>query len=60
MTATNDDTDRALAAHVSGVLRHIWDPIGMGMEGPPDEYDRYIPGIVALLQGRSAYENAIV
>ncbi len=59
MTATNDDADRALAAHVSGVLRHIWDPIGMGMEGPPDEYDRYIPGIVALLHGRTAHETAI-
>ncbi|KTS14985.1 hypothetical protein NS228_28920 [Methylobacterium indicum] len=60
MTATNDDADRALAAHVSGVLRHIWDPIGMRTEGPRDAYDRYIPGIVALLRGRSAYETAIV
>ncbi|WP_019903942.1 hypothetical protein [Methylobacterium sp. 77] len=39
-----------LTAHTRRVLWTIWDPIGVAALGAPeDEYDDYVPGIVALV-----------
>ncbi len=52
--------DDRLAAHVGRVLRWIWDPIDLGADGPEDEYDAYLPGLVALTRDTSAFEDALV
>jgi hypothetical protein len=49
-----------LTRHVEGVLRDIWDPIWLGIGGPVDEYDRYAPGIVALVRDTTVFENTII
>lgn len=49
-----------LAARVGRVLRWIWDPIGLGEGGPGDEYDGYVPGLVALMRDATPSEHAIV
>jgi hypothetical protein len=42
------------------ILMREWDPLGVeGMSGAEDEYDSYIPGVIALLQqGASVNEVA--
>lgn len=55
-TSTRDD---AFSEHVRRVLRHVWDPIGVGAELPDDEYDSYLPGVVALVRSLSAFEAEI-
>ncbi|TGD92493.1 hypothetical protein [Methylobacterium nonmethylotrophicum] len=49
-------SDPELAAHVSHVLRWVWDPIGLGAHGRPDEYNVYIPDLVALTRNTGVYE----
>lgn len=56
-TATDD---KALTEQVGHVLRHIWDPIGLGAEGPADEYDSYVPGLIALVRSTTASEAEIL
>lgn len=53
------DPDR-LALHVGRVLRQFWDPIGLGDEGPADEYDSYVPEVVALMRDPAVFEEALV
>ena len=52
--------DDGLAAHVGRVLRWVWDPIGLGEQGPGDEYDGCTPGLVALTRDTAVSEDAIV
>lgn len=52
--------DGALAEQVRRVLRDIWDPIGLGADGPADEYDSYVPGLIAPVQGTRASEPEII
>ena len=51
----------SLEQHVRDVLLRIWDPIGIvDMGGPEDEYDQYVPEIVALVRDPSVYQLTIV
>ena len=41
-----------LLARISEVLHYVWDPIGVSDEpNARDEYDSYVAGIYALLEG---------
>ena len=46
---------------ISSAMREIlfkhWDPIGLGAHLPRDEYDRYIPPLIALLYSRAPRER---
>jgi hypothetical protein len=48
-----------LVQHVSCVLRHIWDPLGLGLDCPADEYDSYAPSVVALVRDTTLFETTI-
>lgn len=52
--------DEGLPVHVARVLRRIWDPIDLGRWGPEDEYDSYVPGVIALVQDTTVFETGIV
>ncbi|MCJ2047853.1 hypothetical protein MKK58_25430 [Methylobacterium sp. J-078] len=49
-----------LATHVGRVLRRIWDPIDLGGWGPEDEYDSYVPGLVALTCDHVVFEEVLI
>ena len=51
--------DDGLAAHVGGVLRRVWDPIGLGACGPADEYDAYVPDLLALTRDTGKFEDVL-
>jgi hypothetical protein len=52
--------DDGLALHVERVLRSVWDPIGLGPRGPADEYDAYVPDLIALTRNTAMFEDALV
>lgn len=52
--------DDGLALHVERVLRSVWDPIGLGPLGPADEYDAYVPNLIALMRNTAVFEDALV
>ena len=52
--------DKRLAQHVNHVMRHIWDPIELGLKGPADEYDSYAPSVLALVRDTTAFEETIL
>lgn len=54
-----DESNNMLAHQVGHVLRYIWDPIGLGENGPADEYDSYVSGVVTLVEGRTAFETVL-
>ena len=56
----SDAGDEGLAAHVGRVLRRVWDPIGLGARGPEDEYDAYVPDLVALTRDTAVFEDALL
>lgn len=51
--------DNRLREHVRRALRDTWDPIGLGEELPDDEYDSYVPGLIPLVRGLTAFEAEI-
>jgi hypothetical protein len=46
-----------LALQVHGILWRAWDPCGVNAHAPNDEYDRYVPEVVALIVQRAAIED---
>jgi hypothetical protein len=42
---------------IRDILLNDWDPLVINGYGPADEYDRYIPGIVQLLDDRCTAEQ---
>lgn len=52
------DDDR-LALHVGRVLRRVWDPVGLGHRGPKDEYDAYVPDLIALTRNTAVFEDTL-
>lgn len=42
---------------IHNVLLNDWDPLMINGYGPSDEYDRYIPGIVRLLENHCTVEE---
>jgi hypothetical protein len=53
-------TSNDLAAQVRLILRRDWDPIGLNREAETaDEYDAYIPDIVALVEDLLVGREAI-
>ncbi len=47
-----------LAERVGEILHYVWDPIGIsGAPQTRDEYDNYIPGVVALLMAGKSEED---
>lgn len=52
--------DGGLTSHVGQVLRRVWDPIGLGARGPADEYDAYVPDLVALTRETAVFEDALI
>lgn len=52
--------DHGLALHVSRVLHRVWDPVGLGARGAADEYDAYVPDLVALTRNTAVFEDALV
>lgn len=56
---TTTSHDNTLSEHMRRVLRYIWDPIGLGAELPDDEYDSYVPGLIALVRSLTAFEAEI-
>lgn len=54
------DGDDGLTAHVGHVLRSVWDPIALGAHGPENEYDAYVPDLVALARDTAVFECALV
>ena len=55
-----DASDKWLASHVGRVLRWVWDPIDLGTCGLEDEYDAYVPGLVALTRDTALFEDVLV
>lgn len=49
---SKDPTER-----VRAILLTDWDPLIINGYGPPDEYDRYIPDILCLLESRCTVEQ---
>jgi len=52
-------SDKRLFEHIRRVLRDTWDPIGLGKELPDDEYDIYVPDLIAFVRGLTAFETEI-
>ncbi|MFB0493740.1 hypothetical protein ABIE45_006396 [Methylobacterium sp. OAE515] len=57
LDAADDD---GLALHVGRVLRSVWDPVGLGPRGPADEYDAYVPDLIALTRNTAVFEDELV
>jgi hypothetical protein len=50
-----------LLARISEVLHYVWDPIGVcGEPNARDEYDSYVAGIYALLEGGASTEQIAI
>ena len=49
------DDDALLTRRVDEVLHYLWDPVGVARcPQARDEYDAYVPGVVALLRQDTA------
>jgi hypothetical protein len=46
-----------LLVWVNGVLRETWDPIGLGTEGPQDEYGSYAPKVLRIVTESRDFER---
>lgn len=58
MSAQNSLHDRELFRRVDEVLHYLWDPIGVsGIPLARDEYQSYVPQVVALLDENSDAEQ---
>jgi hypothetical protein len=44
---------------VSEILRKDWDPIGLGDDGPKDEYDSYVPQVHEILTNEPSVDGAV-
>lgn len=56
----NGRTSNDLATQVRVILRRDWDPIGLNREAEAaDEYDAYIPDIVAMVEDLLVGRDAI-
>ncbi len=58
MTRASDPSD--LHLRCGEVLHYIWDPIGVaGQPGARDEYDTYVPEVVAMLHAGAELEALV-
>lgn len=46
--------------HVSHILRWLWNPIDLDTKRLADDYDSYVPAVVALVRSTAANDHAIV